>query len=304
MNVIRTLSLVQKAYQGFDGVHVMTDEERTRLQKHLLKMYKEIEAVCVKHGLTVMLAYGSVLGAIRHKGFIPWDDDMDLFMPRKDYELLINKYADELPDYLQIYAPNARNKAYGRFAKVIDVRTKFIRAGSEDFNDPSQGIFVDIFPLESMEHRPLKNKVRRFIAMLMMYIGSSVGIYEDKSPNYRRLMRYSVSTRINYWLRYILGMLFSFVSYQKWMNKIDKFCRNDEETGFVADLLGDYTWKPIPLDVFTPPVKGEFDGTDVFLPHDSIDHLVRTYGNWQRIPPEEDRMQHFIREIHFYEGND
>ena len=58
------------------------------------------------------------------------------------------------------------------------------------------------------------------------------------------------------------------------------------------------------MDVFTPPVKGEFDGTDVFLPHDSIDHLVRTYGNWQRIPPEEDRMQHFIREIHFYEGND
>ena len=119
----------------------MTDEERTRLQQHLLEMYKEIEAVCVKHDLTVMLAYGSVLGAIRHGGFIPWDDDMDLFMPRRDYELLINDYADDLPEHLKVYAPNCKNGTYGRFAKVIDTKTKFIPAGVEDTGSPKQGIF-------------------------------------------------------------------------------------------------------------------------------------------------------------------
>ena len=120
MNIIRTKDLLQEACYASDDVHLMTDEERTRLQQHLLGMYKEIEAVCVKNDLTVMLAYGSVLGAVRHGGFIPWDDDLDLFMPRRDYELLINEYADELPAHLKVYAPNCKNGTFGRFAKVID----------------------------------------------------------------------------------------------------------------------------------------------------------------------------------------
>jgi len=299
MNLIRTKDLLQEACYASADLHEMTDEERTRLQQHLLGMYKEIEAVCLKHDLTVMLAYGSVLGAVRHGGFIPWDDDMDLFMPRQDYESLINDYADELPDYLKMYAPHCKNGTIGRFAKVVDTRTKFIPAGAEDTGSPKQGIFVDIFPLDALPKRSMFTHVRRFVAMGLMYIGSSVGQYEFEGRSYRQLMMHSTPTRINYWLRQTLGFLFSFKSYQSWMNAIDTICRNDNHTGYMADLIGDFTWRPIPISVFCPTRRARFEGVEVFLPHDAVKHLEDYYGDWQRIPPPEERWQHFISEIRF-----
>ena len=299
MNLFRTKEILQEACYASDDVHQITDEERSRLQKHLLGMYKEIEAVCVKHNLTVMLAYGSVLGAIRHGGFIPWDDDMDLFMPRRDYDLFINEFADELPNHLKVYAPNCKNGTFGRFAKVIDTKTKFIPAGVRDTGSPKQGIFVDIFPLDSIKKIPIRNKISRYVGMAMMYIGESVGRYKSDNTLFRRLMMHSTSSKINYWMRQTIGFMFSFLSYQKWMDIIDHFCANGDQTGYVSDLLGDYTWCPVPVNEFFPPTIGEFEGRSVYLPHQPIKHLERYYGNWQQIPPEEDRWLHFIRYIKF-----
>ena len=299
MNIIRTKDLLQEACNASDDVHKMTDEERVRLQQHLLGMYKEIEAVCVKHNLTVMLAYGSVLGAIRHGGFIPWDDDLDLFMPRRDYDLFINEYGDDLPDHLKVFAPNSKNGTFGRFAKVIDTQTKFIPAGVKDTGSPKQGIFVDIFPLDSIKKRPIRNKMSRFVGMALMYIGGSVGRYRSDNTLFKRLMMHSTASKINYWMRQIIGFLFSFLSPHEWSKLIDRYCANDEQTGYVSDLLGDYTWCPIPMNEFFPPTTGEFEGLKVFLPHQPIKHLERYYGNWQQLPPEEDRWLHFIRYIKF-----
>ncbi len=291
--------MLQEACYGSDDVHQMTDEERTRLQQHLLGMYQEIETICVRHDLTMTLAYGSVLGAIRHGGFIPWDDDLDLFMPRRDYELFINEYAEELPSHLKIYAPNSKNGTFGRFAKVIDTKTKFIPAGVRDTGSPKQGIFVDIFPLDSIKRRPIRNKISRFIGMALMYIGESVGRYKSDNTLFRRLMMQSTSGKINFWMRQTIGFLFSFMGYQQWMNLVDQFCANDSHTGYVSDLMGDYTWCPIPENEFFPPTTGKFENCTVFLPHLPIKHLERYYGNWQQIPPEEDRWLHFIRYIRF-----
>ena len=303
MNIIRTKDILQEACYASDEVHLMTDEERSRLQQHLLGMYKEIEAVCVKNDLTVMLAYGSVLGAIRHGGFIPCDDDLDLFIPRRDYDLFINEYADELPYHLKVFAPNCKNGTFGRFAKVIDIQTKFIPAGVRDTGSPKQGIFVDIFPLDSIKNRPIRNKISRLLGMALMYIGGSVGRYRSDNTLFKRLMMHSTTSKINYWLRQIIGFLFSFLSPLEWSNLIDSYCANDDQTGYVSDLLGDYTWCPIPVNEFFPPIVGEFEGQKVFLPHQPIKHLERYYGNWQWIPPEEERWQHFIREIHFGNNN-
>lgn len=297
MRLIKTKALYQEACRASVDVHEITEKERSLLQSHLLKMYKEIEAVCINHNLTVMLAYGSVLGAARHGGFIPWDDDMDLLMPRDDYELLINKYAEELPNYLKIYAPNSRNKAIARFAKVVDIRTKFIEAYADDDNDDSQGVFVDIFPLDSINDKLLNNKIKRCISMALMYVGTSVGFYEQKSTSYKRLMNHSIDSRINYWIRYCLGFICSFLSFQKWMDIIDEFCQSKSNTGYVSELLGDYTWRHIPEGVFYPPTRGLFEDVEVFLPRDPIKYLELTYTDWQRIPSIEEREQHFVRKM-------
>lgn len=297
MNFIKTKALYRQACKDSNDLHIITEEERVELQKHLLKMYKEIESVCMRHNLSVMLAYGSVLGAIRHGGFIPWDDDIDLFMPRKDYDLFIHRYSAELPEYLRVYAPNLKNKSISRFAKVVDVRTKFIEAEADDLNDPSQGVFVDIFPLESMKKTPLVNSIRKYFSLMLMYVGSSVRQYELNYKSYKKLMTNSKLGRINYWIRNILGFCFSFWNYSKWYSIIDHFCKSNESTGYLADLIGIYKWQPIPKEVFLPPQKGTFEHISVFLPNDPVRHLELTYASWQELPPEEERYQHYIRSL-------
>ena len=103
MKLFNTRALYWEACRNSKDLHAMTDDERRNLQAHLRHIYLDIEKVCKKHNLQMMVAYGTVLGALRHKGFIPWDDDIDLFMPRKDYDLLVNKYAEELPAKYKIF---------------------------------------------------------------------------------------------------------------------------------------------------------------------------------------------------------
>ena len=89
MSVLSTKSLILKYSNTSDYLHQLTDEELRRLHDYLNTIWLDIKAFCDSHGLTVMLAYGSALGAFRHKGFIPWDDDIDVFMPKDDYMVFL-----------------------------------------------------------------------------------------------------------------------------------------------------------------------------------------------------------------------
>lgn len=130
--MLSTRNLYMQACYKSKDLYQMTDEERLKLQAHLRQMYLEIEKVCDRHGLRMMVAYGSALGALRHQGFIPWDDDLDLLMPREDYDRLINNYADELPQQYKVFAPNSKNGPICRFTKVVDTTTRFLGPGAKD----------------------------------------------------------------------------------------------------------------------------------------------------------------------------
>lgn len=278
-------------------LHRITPEELKALQSHLLKMYKDIEAVCDKHGLTVMLAFGSVLGAVRHGGFIPWDDDLDLLMPRKDYDKFINEYAKELPDNYIVYAPNSQNGPTYRFGKVIDKSTLLLSAGEELIPNRHQGIYIDIFPLEYITNNTWVNNIKKMVCMFLMYTASSVDQFKENSPSYRKLMSGNKAAKANYWFRMVWGGCFSFLKPTIWYNLCDKFCRNDKKTEFVDYVAANYQWKPKPINMFLPVRKTNFEGTVAYLPNQPVKFLETVFGNWQRVPPESERWEHFIKKI-------
>ena len=124
------------------------------LQKRLLVILKEFARVCGKHNLRYFLNGGTCLGAIRHKGFIPWDDDVDVMMPREDYEkfLTLQYEYEGTPYFIQSWKSDPRY-TYG-FAKLRDSSTTFI----EDFyrnHRINHGVWIDIFPLDGMAKKPI-----------------------------------------------------------------------------------------------------------------------------------------------------
>jgi len=293
--MFRTRAIYQELCKKSGILHKLTADERRSLQLHLCKMYKDLEKVCDRHGLTVMMAFGSALGAVRHKGFIPWDDDMDVFMPRADYDALITEYADELPGNYIIYAPNSTNGAIARFAKMVDKNTRFVEVENEEI-ERHAGVFIDIFPLDSISTWGLKNKIKRILSMALIYTAESVLHYKAHSRVYKTIMYGSDSGKRNYWFRHVYGFIFSFLSEQQWLRLVDGYCRNTSHTGYVDFLQSDYRWKPLGVDLFFPPVCGEFEGMQVYLPHRPIQYLEMEFGDWQWMPPESERLEHYVVE--------
>ncbi len=291
---------MQMCHQS-NKLHCMTDEERGKLQTHLRKMYVEIEKVCNKHGLVIMAAYGTVLGALRHKGFIPWDDDLDLFMPREDYDKLIHLYADELPNQFKIYAPNSKNNPIYRFAKIVDTSTKFLMPVSDETKEWS-GIFIDIFPLENTPVNKTIVSIRRFWLCFLMYVATSVVQYEDKASLYRELMYGNPVARRNYRLRNFIGKLFSFKKGTDWYNMFDKFAQWKKDTGYYSIPSAGVDYKyftPLKHSFYIPTQKVHFDDIEMNIPHEAEQHLVIEYGDWESIPNGDDKWQHFVRKLVF-----
>ena len=282
-----------------EELYVLTEDERHKLQAHLRKMYKEVERVCDRHGLTIMLADGSLLGAVRHSGFIPWDDDIDLNMPRKDYEEFINNYASELPSNYVVYAPNSKNGPIANFAKVVDTDTEIVEPGGEN-SKVHHGFALDIFPLESISaNKKLYNFYKKYMSFLLIYIIGSVYQYNAHSELYKRLMSGCFAGRFNYWFRRMIGFFFSFRSTASWQNIFDRFVRNTEETGYVHRPSDYCKWIPIPQKVFSPVKRVNFDDITAYIPNGYEYLLEFDFGDWHRIPSEEERWQHFLVRIKF-----
>jgi lipopolysaccharide cholinephosphotransferase len=296
-----TKDLYMSACMKSKDLHVMTDEERLQLQAHLRGMYLEIEKVCDRHHLQMCTGYGTVLGAIRHQGFIPWDDDMDLIMPRVDYDKLINEYCDELPDNFKIYAPNGKEDAVTRFAKVVDTKTRFIFPGAND--EECRGIFIDIFPLENTMSNELFVKIKRLFAMVLMVISSSVDQHQTGEVTYKKLMCSSSQGKKTYMLRDFIGRVFSFASKKTWYNLLDNFLQHSKSSDLCVVPSGDGAqwkyFKPYPKSIYFPAKKMNFDDIEVYVPNQAEIHCEIEYGDWSWIPPVEERWQHFIKEIRF-----
>lgn len=269
--------------------HIVEGEELLRLQKVLFNIYKDVEAVCKKHHLTCMLIGGSALGAIRHKGFIPWDDDLDMAMPRKDYEIFKDIFVNELGEKYVLNSPNYSNKPTNRFPKVLKRNTKFVEVDSID--DDRACIKIDIFIIENVPNNIFKRLIKGLRCTAYMFAGGHVLSYEESMEQHKKMHK-----------RELIGKMLSFWSSTKWFNRFDKVCRyNDEESEFVGIPSGrnHYFREIVSREVLLPVVQGAFEGEKVFLPADADAYLRNLYGDYMMIPPEEKREKHYIEKIEF-----
>jgi lipopolysaccharide cholinephosphotransferase len=136
--------MTQLAHQKFNPDGSMLRRQQLRMLDILL----EIDKICKKHDIKYWLSSGTLIGALRHNGFIPWDDDLDIEMMRSDYLRLMDVLPKELPDWLALQNDKTDPNYFYCYAKVRDRRSKMLEQNAYDRMWKEQGIYIDIFPME------------------------------------------------------------------------------------------------------------------------------------------------------------
>ena len=282
---------VNEKNRADSSVRLLTDDELKQLKQTLLDTYLDIQAVCQKHGLTCMLLGGSTLGAIRHKGFIPWDDDLDMGMPRDDYEKLKQIFKTELGEKYVLNGPNYEGIPTNRFSKILVKGTRFVEGGSAE--DERSCIKVDIFIIENVPDNPIIKYVKGLRCTVLMFIGGHVLSYEG----WKRKNKKSKLTK-----RQAIGALFSFRTSKDWFDRLDYAYRcGNKNSGLMTIPAGrkHYFGEMHPREVFLPASEASFEGKKVYLPANPDAYLKKLYGDYMTVPPEEKREHHYIKKISF-----
>jgi lipopolysaccharide cholinephosphotransferase len=283
-------------------LHQLKETERDELRTCLLEIFNDVVKVCEKYHLTIMVCGGTALGAVRHYGFIPWDDDLDVMMPRKDYDRLLELFEDELSWGYYLYAPNTKYGAINTFAKIMKKNTTMIDLYNINTID-EKGIFVDVFPIENTPNNALIRILKGIAADVFAFMAVSTRMYATRNKLIEEYVSANRKSLINYKIRLSIGAVFSFLSYNKWYNLYDKFVRTRTKGDYFTIPTGrkHYRGEIIKGNDLFPPSEGVFEGLKVMLPHKPDVYLNNLYGDYMQIPPPEKRERHYFVGIDFNE---
>lgn len=265
----------------------MREVSSTELKQLAVNILSEIDSICRSNSIRYTLIFGTLLGAVRHKGFIPWDDDVDIAMPRPDYKRFVEYCRDNKTTFG--FISSECSHTYGRlFAKAYDQTTRL------DINDSSLvdnhvGVYVDIFPVDGFGDS----------------IEEAESIY-DKTAIYRGLLnarcwRKFIKSKTHKWyhepLRFCAFVVSRFISMRKLVEKIDSVTNSlsFENSKFASILSSAYRKKDIiEKSVYENYIDIEFEGHSFKCIRDFDHYLSHVYGDYMKLPPVEKRATHHI----------
>ena len=243
------------------------------LKQIQLQILDDVTAFCEKENLTYYLAYGTLIGAIRHNGYIPWDDDIDIAMPRKDYEYFCKNYNKNTSKYRICEFETDPEYLYA-FGKVIDTETRLIENCHIKYD---LGVNIDVFPLDKVdaEGRMIKHEqlIRKIIFVKTMP-------WDDK----KSLLRNIILTAGR-----VVCSVIPLKSLIKYTINYGKKLQNDD-TGYVSvPVEGAYNLAPWNEELFKCAVPHEFEGRTFMIPNGYNEWLTSLYGDYMQLPPEDKR---------------
>lgn len=284
-----------------EKLYEITQNELRRMQEILLMIYRDVSRVCRENGLTLFLGGGSALGAVRHKGFIPWDDDMDLMMMREDYEKFKAIFDEHLSEKYVLQVPGAKGKKpTNLFMKVVLKGTTCLELVQQ--NAPGEhGLWVDIFPIEYAPKNKLIRRIKGFFTDALAYACVSNYLLTFDSSQMRAYVKGSKGARINRLIRLIIGDMMSFLPYETWYNFFDRVSRGRRETGYITIPTGirHYMGELHKKDAFLPAKEILFEGEKALVPGNYHEYLSQLYGDYMTPPPEDKRERHLYVELDF-----
>lgn len=255
-------------------------DEMKRIQVGILK---SVAAFCDENNLKYMLIFGTLLGAVRHKGFIPWDDDVDICMPRADYEKFFKLYNLENSSHTQAVNCWNDDHYYLPFGKVIDTRTVVKENVSDDY---CMGVYVDIFPVDRLSEEPTKNaKIRKKILFWRKLMMIKFNPGSAKRQGIKKLMHT------------VLNKLPIKINLNKLSQKIDAASQTYNATGcgnlaMISNVDYYDIFREYDPELLEERDKLPFEELTCWVPKRYGKLLTITYGDYMQLPPEEQRLPH------------
>ena len=260
------------------------------LHSYDLAALKALVAFCEEHHLRYYAIGGTLLGAVRHKGFIPWDDDADIGMPRRDYDKLIS-LAKEFPKpfVLEEYRYNRDFQSY--FVKIRSEEIELLETVTEK-GDKRPGYLVDVMPIDGTPDNAFLRKLYFIRVLLLRFLcGASnvhTGILTSRPKWEQRVLKVCRALRI-----------YKVLTKEKVYRRMDKvFHKQDaERAAFIGTITGAYKAKEIvPTEYFgldKPGVYLSFENMKLRVPVQYEAYLTHMYGEYKNLPPENQRKAHY-----------
>jgi len=266
------------------ALNAQTDGRLRQAQLKMLAMLEQVDAVCQKHKLDYWLEGGTLLGAIRHQGFIPWDDDLDISMPRDSYEAFLRLAPGELSDSIWLQTAQT-DPGYFNLSvplKIRDCNSRFIEH-HETGNEPyKQGIFIDVFVYDKMDADAFTRKRNKFLAKKIL-----------------RLLRskYSQVTTGHYANAYTsLSRLIPKASLEKKLQSIIHKA-NQGSSGYLGYGYDCVNSNLVSMDDIYPLKRTTFETGQFNIVNRAEVILTQLYGDYLSLPPEEERVMKHCREL-------
>lgn len=276
---------------------------RNHLQDVLVEMMQDIHNVCIKREIGYALVGGSCLGAVRHQGFIPWDDDIDISMLREDWEKFRSCFDEELGEKYVMEAPQYGNKdCKTTWAKVYKKKT--VLQEIMDVDTPyEQGIFIDIFFYENVSNNKIIRKIDACLSDFLKGVATSMVFYKYPNELMKQYYGATPQTKRYYNMRRFLGFLFSWMSHKRFCDCYDKFVsRHKTPSEYITAPTGrkNYMGEILQRKWWIPQKQVKFENTEFLVPADSHNYLLTLFGkNYMQLPPVEKREKHFIVKLKF-----
>ncbi len=253
-----------------------------------LEIVKKLDEICTRLNLRYFLAYGTLIGAVRHQGFIPWDDDLDITMPRPDYEVLMEylaTHAQEIAPLKLMHYKTSKDYIYP-IARVVDTRYWVDYQNAKDYD---LGLFVDVYPLDgcgNTEEEAMQLLHKNYSDYRMVALAG----HDRYRPSLQGGLVRSVGKLAAYCYVQLRGTHF-------FIKKLDKNGKKYpfEDCAYVDATIWDETMTPFKREWFQDVVRLPFEDAMLCVPARYHEILTRVYGDYMQLPPEEDRIGH-----HYY----
>ncbi len=258
-------------------------EKRKKIWQIQLALIEQLDIVCQKYGLRYFASNGTLLGVIRHEGFVPWDDDVDIIMPREDYEKLIQVGKSEFKEPLFLQSGSNDPGYYRNYLRLRNCETTAIPM--KDFNrEGHHGIFIDIFPMDGCSPNPVVRKWQQLTVALYNAMANTYVYYPDfkKYPFLRKMLYFTAKRYCNKH------------GYEGLVNKVEK-CRSKvsyEKADEIYMITHGSRWMIFPKEYFEDALWRQFEYIRLPVPKAYEKILKSHYGDYRKLPPVEKRGVH------------